>query len=76
VQWQPTQGDRANIYYYENQNPDNAHAVRDTENDGYVEVNGLSNLDWTFEIQQSQGCAGGERVTIVDGAGHWVLFRP
>lgn len=77
VQWQPTQGDKANVYYHEVQNTANAHAVRDTENDGYVEIGYLDNLDWTFGIQQSQGCAGGGTVWIEDGGtSGWVLFRP
>ena len=77
VQWQPTEGDQANIYYYENQNSDNAHAVRDTENDGYVEINELGGLDWTFGIQQANDCAGGETVWVVDGNSNaWVLFTP
>jgi hypothetical protein len=77
VQWQPTEGDRANIYYYEVQDPDNAHAVRDTENDGYVEINELGGLDWVFGIQQANDCAGGDIVWIVDGATNgWMLFTP
>jgi hypothetical protein len=77
VQWQPTEGNTANIYYYENQNPDNEHAVRDTENDGYVVIEGLSNLDWTFGVQQSNGCAGGDIVWIEDGGtSNWYLFTP
>jgi len=76
VQWQPTEGNRANVYYYENQNRDNAHAVRDTENDGYVEINELSGLDWTFGVQQANDCAGGETVWVVDGNTQgWVLFH-
>lgn len=77
VQWTPTEGNRANVYYYENQNPENAHAVRDTENDGYVEIGELGGLDWTFGVQQANGCAGGETVWIIDGSTNgWVLFLP
>jgi hypothetical protein len=77
VQWQPTEGNRANIYYYQNQDKDNAHAVRDTENDGYVEIHELGGLDWTFGIQQANGCAGGETVWVEDGLTNgWVLFTP
>lgn len=77
VQWQPTEGDRANIYYQEVGKPANAHAVRDTENDGYVEIGMLGNLDWTFGIQQAHGCAGGDIIWVADGATNgWVLFRP
>ena len=77
VQWQPTGGDRANVYYYENQRPENAHAVRDTDNDGYVEICALGNKDWTFGVQQSGGCAGGSTVWIEDGGTiGWVLFTP
>lgn len=77
VQWQPTEGNTANIYYYQVQNPDNEHAVRDTENDGYVVIEGLSGLDWTFGIQQSNGCAGGDIVWIEDGGTNgWYLFTP
>lgn len=77
VQWQPTEGNKANIYYYQNQNPDNAHAVRDTENDGYVEISELGGLDWTFGIQQSNDCAGGDTIWVVDGSTNgWVLFTP
>ena len=76
VQWQPTAGDRANVYYQEVQNPANAHAVRDTENDGYVEINELGSLDWSFGIQQSQGCAGDGVVWVIDGSTNgWTLFR-
>lgn len=76
VKWFPTGGNKANVYYYQNQNKSNAHAVRDTENDGYVEIGSLGNLDWTFQVQQSNGCAAGGRVTIVDGNTRgWVLFR-
>ncbi len=76
VQWVPTEGNLAHVYYFENQNPDNAHAVRDTENDGYVEIEELGSLDWTFGIQQANDCAGGETVWIVDGDTEgWVLFR-
>ena len=67
VQWIPTEGNKAHVYYYENQNPGNAHAVRDTENDGYVEIGYLGSLDWTFGVQQAQECAGGQIVWIVDG---------
>ena len=75
VQWQPTEGDKAHVYYYENQNEGNAHAVRDTENDGYVEINELGALDWTFGVQQVNGCAGGPTVWVVDGdTAGWVLF--
>ena len=77
VQWQPTEGNSVHIYYYQNQDPDNKHAVRDEVNDGYVEIGSLSGLDWTFGIQQANDCAGGEIVWIVDGATDgWVLFTP
>ena len=77
VQWQPTQGSHANIYYYQNENPENAHALRDVANTGYYVIEELGTLNWTFEIQQANGCAGGERVTIVDGdTNEWMLFTP
>ena len=76
VKWFPTEGNNVNIYYHENQNPENAHAVRDSDNDGYEEIGELGNLDWTFGIQQSNGCAGGEVVWVIDGATDgWILFR-
>lgn len=75
VQWQPTEGDNANVYYREVSNYDNAHAVRDTENDGYVEIDLLGSLDWEFGIQQANDCAGGDTVWIVDGSTNaWYLF--
>lgn len=77
VQWMPTEGNNANVYYYQVQDPDNAHAVRDTDNDGYVEICDLGGLDWTFGIQQANGCAGGDTVWIEDGnTNGWILFLP
>jgi len=77
VQWTPTAGDKANVYYYEVQNPENKHAVRDVANNGYVEINLLGSKDWTFGVQQSQGCAGDGIVWIKDGGSNRVvLFVP
>jgi len=77
VQWQPTGGDKANVYYREVGDPSNAHAVRDTENDGYVEIGLLGTLDWEFGIEQSSGCAGQGITWIIDGGtSGWVLFTP
>lgn len=77
VQWQPTEGDKANVYYHQVQDQTNAHAVRDIDNDGYVEICELGNIDWSFGIQQSNGCAGGETIWIEDGSTNgWTLFTP
>lgn len=77
VQWVPTEGEKANVYYREVGNYDNAHAVRDTENDGYVEIGLLGSLDWEFGIQQANDCAGGDVVWIEDGnTAGWTLFLP
>ena len=77
VQWQPTEGNKAHIYYYQNEDSGNAHALRDIDNNGYAEIHELSGLNWTFGIQQAEDCAGGEIVWIVDGATDgWVLFTP
>lgn len=76
VKWYPTEGNQANIYYYNGDDPNDAHAVRDTANDGYEEINELGGKDWTFGVQQANGCAGGEIVWVVDGNTRgWVLFR-
>lgn len=67
VKWVPTQGSEAHIYYFQNQNPSNAHALRDIANDGQETINLLGNLDWTFGVQQKDGCATSGTVYIVDG---------
>ncbi len=66
VQWQPTQGSEAHIYYYQNENPANKHAKGDIQNDGIEEINLLGSLNWTFGIQQKDGCATSDIVWVVD----------
>ena len=76
VQWVPTEGDKVAIYYYQNENPSNSHAVVG-DNDGYEEINYLGSLNWTFEIEQKHDCGGGVREVIVDGdTDEWVEFFP
>ena len=67
VKWTPTQGTQAEIYYYENQNVDNKHSVKDTYNDGHEVIGLLGSKDWTFGLQQKDGCAFSGTVYIVDG---------
>lgn len=78
VQWFPTDGLTANVYYYNIKDKSDAHAVRDTENDGYVKIGKLGNKSWTFGIQQvTNKCAGGIIVWIKDSDNKkWRLFRP
>lgn len=74
VQWQPTSGDKANIYYQEVGNTGNAHAVRDIPNDGYEAINFLGSLDWEFGVQQTKSCNASGTVWVVDG-NEYRLFR-
>ena len=67
VRWVPTQGSQAHVYYFEVQNPANEHAVRDTENDGEVVITLLGSRDWTFGVQQKDGCAASGITWIEDG---------
>lgn len=80
VRWWNTEGDKANIYY---KHPDAGgweHSVQ-VPNTGSAEVKSLGTDDWTFAVQQVNGCAAGGLVSaispeIVDGAtSGWVLFR-
>lgn len=76
VQWQPTEGRTVNIYYYNNHDRNDAHALRDILNNGKVSIGYLGSKDWTFGIQQSNDCAGGSIYWIVDGdTRNWTLFR-
>jgi len=76
VQWIPTQGNKAHIYYHEVQNPSNAHAVIETDNDGIETINFLGKKDWTFSVQQLDGCAASGLVSVVDGAGYKLFSLP
>lgn len=68
VQWQPTQGSEAVIYYREVGNPSNAHSlVNPVNNDGYEDnLHLLGSLDWEFGVQQKDGCAFSGIVWVVD----------
>jgi hypothetical protein len=82
VKWYPKQGDKVNIYWRENSSSEWQHALSNSPNDGYEEIKGLTNLDWTFGVQAVNGCATDGIVNastiseVVDGATTgWVLFR-
>lgn len=76
VQWQPTEGNNAHIYWNNLNAPEDKHALRDLLNTGYYQINDLGNKDWQFCIQQANGCAGGPIVCVDDGATDgWILFR-
>lgn len=77
LKWFPTEGSQANIYYRQNSSANWQYSLTGTENDGYVEIHGLGNLDITFAGQQANGCAGGPMTNaVIDGpSDHWVLFR-
>lgn len=77
VKWYPAVADGVNIYYYQNQVPENKHSVINTDNDGSEFINGLGSLDWTFGVQSlNGGCAGSEIRWVEDGlTDTWVLFR-
>lgn len=76
LKWHKTEGREVNIYYFQNQFPQNIHSLRNVDNDGYQEIGFLGNLDWTFQIEQVNGCGGGKRVTVIDGDTlGWTLFR-
>jgi len=75
LKWWATEGDNVNIYY---KNPSASgweHALRNIQNEGYAVINDLGGNDWTFGLQQSNGCAGGKIIEVVDGdTNNWVLF--
>lgn len=82
VKWYPKQGDKVNIYWRLNTSNNWEHAISNSPNDGYEEINGLGSSDWTFGVQTVNGCASDGIVNasnitqIVDGNTHtWVLFR-
>lgn len=76
IKWVPTEGSLAHVYYKLATSANWEHSVIGTDNDGYLEINGLGNRDWTFAGQQVNGCAAGPMSNqVVDGNGHWVLFR-
>ena len=82
VKWYPKQGDKVNIYWRLNSVGEWQHSIAGSPNDGYEEITGLGNLDWTFGVQSVQGCATDGVISasiiseIIDGAGnHWTLFR-
>lgn len=78
LKWWPDAGasPSVHIWYFENQNPANIHAVGDVPNTGTFEVTYLSSLDWTFGVQPANGCAGGDIHWVVDGdTTTWQLFR-
>lgn len=73
VQWQATEGNKANVYYKLVKSSSWEHSVIDTENDGYVVINGLGKRDWTFAVQQECGPLS---PSIIDGdTKGWTLFR-
>lgn len=73
MQWQPTEGDKANIYYKQVKSADWQYSVLDTPNDGYEVIKGLGSLDISFAVQQECGPLS---KTIVDGPTRaWILFR-
>lgn len=81
VQWVPTDGSQANIYYKQVEQADWQYSVNGIPNNGYFVINGLGTMDITFAIQQTNGgCSGGSidpANTIVDGpTTGWTLFRP
>lgn len=74
VQWQPTEGNKANVYYKEVKSLSWEHSLRDVENNGYQLISGLGSGDFTFAVQQECGPISPE---IVDGdTNGWVLFTP
>jgi hypothetical protein len=77
AKWQPTGGDVAHIYYKLVDSSAWEHAVRDIPNNGYFVITGLGSLDWTFALQQSNGCAGGvmSQEVVDGGTSSWVLFQ-
>lgn len=82
VKWYPKQGDKVNIYWRLNSASEWQHAISNSPNDGYEEINGLNGYDWTFGVQSVNGCAADGIVNastiseVVDGATTgWVLFR-
>lgn len=68
VKWVPDNASAVHLYWFENQAPDNKHALASLPNDGEEVINGLGTLDWTFGVQQVNGCSGGLTVWVVDGA--------
>jgi hypothetical protein len=82
VKWYPKQGDKVNIYWKLNGASDWQHALANSPNDGYEEIKGLGNQDWTFGLQSVAGCAADGIVNasviseVIDGnTSSWVLFR-
>src|SRR3990167_4003225 len=77
IKWNPSEGNRVNIYYRLVESTAWEHAVRDELNDGYVQINGLADRSWTFGIQQTANCSGGPIVVIPDGStSTWRMFLP
>ena len=80
VKWNPdkSKANQVHIWYYQNENIGNIHALRDRDNDGYEDdLHLLGSLNWTFGVQSANGCAAGEIKWVVDGdTDQWVLFRP
>jgi len=68
VQWQPTQGNEAVIYFRQVGNSSNAHSLGVVPNDGYEDnLHLLGSTDWEFGVQQKDGCAFSGVVWVVDG---------
>jgi hypothetical protein len=77
AKWHPTEGDKAHIYYKQNNSPSWQYSLADIDNDGYAVIDHLGNKDITFALQQANGCAGGPlTLPLVDGpTAGWTMFR-
>lgn len=80
VEWQKTEGNLVDIYYKNVTSPIWQHSKPNQPNNGYAEVHGLGNGDFTFAVMQKNGCGGGvitKANTVVDGpTTQWVWFGP
>lgn len=74
VSWFPTDGSGATIYYKESSSAEWQHSSRDLPNNGFTIIGWLTNPNYVFAGQQTNGCAGGELTSPVSVIGNG-LFR-
>lgn len=77
VQWVPSvEVDKAIVYWRENSQTGWQHSLT-TVNNGYVVINGLGTMDFTFGVAQFNGCVPSRVIEVVDGMPTgWTMFTP